>query len=119
MQNSNPAAIIDAAGDIFPRYGYTLGPADFPNSVSFDKPSGAFGKLLYGSYGTTTGVRVKVVITPIPGSNDYRLSPQVSRVSDAGEAGFEDSTQMAGLWGGEFKPILRQVAAQAGGAGPM
>lgn len=118
-QNTNPSALVDAAGDIFPRYGYTVGPVNFPNSISFDKPAGNFDKLLYGSYGVTTSVRVKMVMTPIPGSNDYRLSTKVYRVNDAGQAGFEDSTKMMSLWSGEFKPILRQIAAQAGGAGPM
>lgn len=117
VTNSNPTAIIAAANDIFPRYGYTMGTVSFPDSVSFDKPAGAFGKLLYGSYGTTTSVRATVVISPA-GGNDYRLGAKVARVSDAGEAGFEDSTSM-NLWSGEFKPLLRQVAAQASGAGGM
>ncbi len=119
VQNTNPSAIVDAAGAIFPRYGYTVGPVNFPTSISFDKPAGSFDKLLYGSYGVTTSVRVKLVMTPIPGSNDYRLSTKVYRVSDAGQAGFEESTKMMSLWSSEFKPILRDIAAQAGGAGPM
>ncbi len=119
VNDSNPNAIIDAAQAVFPQSGYTMSAVDYPDSISFDKPAGGFGELMYGSYGTTTSYRVTVTIVPVPGSNSYRLAPRVSRVSDAGEAGFEDSTKMAGLWSGEFKPLLRQVAAQAGGAGPM
>jgi len=39
-------------------------------------------------------------------------------VSDAGEAGFEDSTKMTGLWSGEFLLLLQKIKAQAAGAGP-
>jgi len=39
-------------------------------------------------------------------------------VSDAGEAGFEDDTQMLGMWSGQFGPLLQQIRAQAAGAGP-
>jgi hypothetical protein len=91
---------------------------DYPLTISFDKPAGKLGELMYGSYGTTTTVRVKLSLVPIPGTNDYWLKPSVFRVSDAGEAGFEDSTKMLGLWSGEFKPLLRQIQAQAAGAGP-
>ena len=39
--------------------------------------------------------------------------------TDAGEAGFDDERPLIGLWSSEFGPLLRQVAAQAGGAGAM
>ncbi len=117
--NTNVNAIIDAANSVFPQSGYSVGPVDYPNSISFDKPAGGFGKLMYGSYGVTTTIRVKMIMTPIGDSNDYRLSVKVTRVSDAGESGFEDSSRMMGLWAGEFKPLLRQIAAKSGGAGPM
>ncbi len=119
VTNTNVNAIIDAANAVFPNYGYSVGPVNYPNSISFDKPAGGFGKLLYGSYGVTTTMRAKLVMTPLPGTNDFRLSTRIARVSNAGEAGFEDSTRMSGLWSGEFAPLLRQISAQAGGAGPM
>jgi hypothetical protein len=40
-------------------------------------------------------------------------------VTDAGEAGFEDSRAMLGLWSGEFKPLLQKISAEAANAGPM
>jgi hypothetical protein len=118
VPNTNVPAIIAAAQSVFAQYGYTPGPMSYPDSISFDKPSGAFGKLLYGSYGTTTSVRVKLNIVPLGGSNDFRLGTRVSRVTDAGEAGFEDSSQMMGLWSGEFGPLLAKIKAQAANAGP-
>ena len=117
VQNTNLNAILNAAQAVFSEDGYTVSGSNYPDSVSFDKPSGAFGQLMYGSYGTTTTFRVTLLTTAIPGTNDFRLSTRVSRVSDAGEAGFEDSTRMMGLWSGEFKPLLRKIAAQAGGVG--
>jgi hypothetical protein len=118
VQNTNPSAIIAAARTVFAQSGYTISGVDYPSTISFDKPAGKLGELIYGSYGVTTTVRVKLSLVPIPGTNDYWLKPSVFRVSDAGEAGFEDSTKMLGLWSGEFKPLLRQIQAQAAGAGP-
>lgn len=118
VQNTNVGAIMDAARAVFADSGYTLSGTDFPNGLSFDRPAGTMGKLLYGSYGVTTTYRVTLHIVQIPGTNDYRLSTRVARVSDAGQAGFEDSQKMLSLWSGEFKPLLRKIAAQAGGVGP-
>ena len=119
VPNTNVTAIIAAAQTVFAQSGYTAGPMSYPDSISFDKPSGAFGKLLYGSYGTTTSVRVTLKMTPVGAGNNYLLGTRVSRVTDAGEAGFEDSQKMIGLWSGEFGPLLQQIKAQAANAGPM
>jgi len=120
VPNTNASAIVSAAQTVFSNYGYTPGPVNYPDSVSFDKASGAFGKILYGSYGTTTSVRVKLKMVQLSSiTNDYRISTSVSRVTDAGEAGFESSRKMIGLWSGEFGPLLKQISAQAANAGPM
>jgi len=118
IQNTNPNAIIAAANNVFPQYGYTSGPMSYPDSICFDKSSGTMGKILYGSYGTTTGIRVKLTIVPL-GSGTYQVRTSVFRVSDAGQAGFEDSRKMLGMWSGQFKPLLQQIQSQAGGAGRM
>ena len=117
VSNTNTTALIAAMNNVFPQYGYTAGPVNYPDSISFDKPAGGFGKLMYGSYGVTTTFRVKVKMVQVPGTNDYRLIPKLTRVSNAGEAGFEGSTNMMGLWAGEFGPLLKKVQAQAAGAG--
>jgi hypothetical protein len=118
VPNTNPTAIFAAANDVFPQYGYSSGTVNYPASISFDKASGAFGKILYGSYGTTTSVRVRLFLVPLSGNN-YQLRTKVYRVTDAGEAGFEDSRAMLGLWSGEFKPLLQKISAEAANAGPM
>lgn len=118
VPNTNVNAIIAAAQSTFASYGYSLGPSNYPDSISFDKPSGAFGNLMWGSYNTPVTVRAKLLMTPVPGTNDFRLSVKVARVSDAGEAGFEDSTKMLNAWSGEFLPLLRKIQAAAAGAGP-
>ena len=118
VQNTNPGAIFAAAKAAFAQSGYSVSSVEYPNAISFDKPAGKLGELMYGSYGATTTLRVKLSVVRIPGTNDFRLKPSVFRVSDAGEAGFEDSTKMLGLWSGEFKPLLRQIQADAAGAGP-
>jgi len=116
VTNSNVSAIIDAANTVFAQSGYSPGPANYPDSVSFDKPAGAFSNLMWGSYERKQTIRAKVRMTPIPGTNNFRLSAQASTVTSAGEAGFEDSRKIS-LFSGEFTPLLRQIAAQASGAG--
>jgi hypothetical protein len=118
VQNTNASAIIAAAKTVFARSGYSMSSVEYPTAISFDKLAGRLGELMYSSYGVTTTIRVKLSLVPIPGTNDYRLKASVFRVSDAGEAGFEESTKMLGLWSGELKPLLRQVQSQAAGAGP-
>jgi hypothetical protein len=85
--------------------------------VSFDKNSNQLANILWGSYGDPQTIRVKVKIIQIPGTNDYRISPKVYTVSDAGEAGFESKRALMTLWNGEYGPLLRKIAAQASGAG--
>ncbi|MGH8047689.1 MAG: hypothetical protein ACREKL_10615 [Chthoniobacterales bacterium] len=117
VPNTNVTAIISSAQTVFGQYGYTPGPMNYPASISFDKPSDTFGKILYGSYGTTTSIRVKLTITQLGATNNYLLATHVSRVTNAGEAGFEESRKMIGLWSGEFGPLLKQINAQAANQG--
>lgn len=118
ISNTNASAVVAAAQTVFPQYGYSMGPSNFPSSISFDKPSGAFGNIMWGSFNSPVTFRATLNMTPIPGTNDYRVSVRVARVRSAGQAGFEDTTRMAGFWAGEFKPILRKIQADASGAGP-
>ena len=60
VQSTNPSAIIAAARTVFAQSGYTIGGVDYPSTISFDKPAGKLGELIYGSYGVTTTVRVKL-----------------------------------------------------------
>ena len=117
VSNSNPNAIIAAAQSVFPNYGYTLGTTHYPTSVSFDKSSSKFATVMWGGYYNPQSVHVKLQITNIPGSNDYRISPAVFSVSNAGQAGFESKRPLIGLWNSEFAPLLRQISTQASGAG--
>ena len=115
--NSNPYAIVNAAQSVFANSGYSAGPSDFPNSVSFDKPSGAFGKIMYGSYDQTTSILCTMSITQIPGTSNYRLGATAHTVQNDGQAGFESSRPI--VFDNQFNPLLRQVASQASNAGPM
>lgn len=118
VQNTNPMAILNAARPIFAESGYSGGPGNFPDSISFQKPTGRLGKVMYGSFDNSPAIRVTISMIQLPGTNDYRLVPHVARVNNPGEAGFEDTSRMLQLWSGEFKPLLRKVAEQAGAAGP-
>jgi hypothetical protein len=117
VKNSNPGAIVSAAQSVFPSYGYTWSGTGL-SSVSFDKDSNKLANVLWGSYNCPQTVRVKLKIVQIPGTDDYRVSPRAYTVSDAGEAGFESKRALAGLWNGEFGPLLKKVTAQAAGVGP-
>jgi hypothetical protein len=116
VKNSNPGAIIAAAQSVFPNYGYTCSGGGL-SSVSFDKDSNKLANVLWGSYGCPQTIRVKMKIIQIPGTNNYRISPKVYTVSDAGEAGFESKRALMGLWNGEYGPLLNKVSSQASGAG--
>ena len=116
--NTNPAAIIAAAQNVFAESGYTAGFVNAPEWIAFDKPAGKFGKALWGGYDQTTTIRVRVMLAPMGGGGDYRLSTQVYEVEDANEMGFEDEQALSGLWSGEFEPLLKRIGAQASGAGP-
>lgn len=115
--NSNVDAVIAAAQSVFAQYGYATGPVNYPNSISFDKPAGGFGNVMWGNYGNPQTIRVRMRMVPVPGTGNIRLIPKVYSVSGAGEAGFDDQRPIMGLWSGEFGPILKKIAAQASGAG--
>ena len=115
--NTNVDAVIAAAQSVFAQYGYSTGPANYPDSISFDKRAGGFGNMMWGSYGNPQTIRVRVRMLPIPGTANIRLVPKLYSVSSAGEAGFEDQRPIMGLWNGEFGPIRKKISAQAGGAG--
>jgi hypothetical protein len=117
VTNSSPTAIIATAQSVFSNYGYSPAFGNDINSVSFDKNSNQLANVLWGSYGDPQTIRVKIKITPIPGTNDYRISPKVYTVSDAGVAGFQSKRPLIGLWNAEFGPLLKKVATQASGAG--
>ncbi|MDX2079764.1 MAG: hypothetical protein SFU53_03190 [Terrimicrobiaceae bacterium] len=119
IENTNVNAIIGAAQVVFPDYGYSIGPSDYPAWIAFDKPGGAFGNIMWGSYGRPVSIRARLVMTPIGGTNDYRVAVRVSRVLNNGEFGFEDDRRISGLWAGEFRPILRRIESGAAGAGPV
>jgi len=96
VSNSNPGAIIAAAQSLFPNYGYspTFG-GDGVSSVCFEKNSNKVANVLWGSYGDPQTLRVKVKIVQIPGTNNYRISPKVSTVSDAAKPDLRASTSSA------------------------
>jgi len=116
VPNTNLNAITNAANDVFSDAGYSVGPVDYPDSISFDKPAGGFGQAMWGGYNQTTTYRAKLRMVPLSG-NDYRLAVSVSVVNDADQAGFEDARPVLGLWSAEFIPLLNKIKAQAADAG--
>ena len=119
IQNTNAFAIGAAAQTVFPGYGYTLGPSQLPSSISFDRPAGRTGELMFGSYNNPTTIRVRLRMVPISGTRDVRVTTQVLRVSNAGQAGFEQEVPMMRAWSGQFDAILREIRSTAENAGPI
>jgi hypothetical protein len=118
VTDSNPTAIISAANQAFSSAGYSMGPADYPDSVSFDKQAGGFGQAMYGGWNDSVTYRAKLNIVPVSGAGNYRIGVNVSHVNETGMAGMDDAVPMTGLWSAEFAPLLRQIRQQASGAGP-
>ena len=116
VQNTNVGAIMGAANSVFAQSGYSVGPTNYPDSISFDKPAGGFGQAMWGGYNQSTTYRATLRMVPLGGS-DYRLAVSVLVVNDAGQAGFEDARPVLGLWSAEFIPLLNKIKAQAANAG--
>ena len=114
VHDTNVDAVTAAARNVFASRGYTLSGVDYPDSISFDKPSGGFGNVMWGSYGNPQTIRVRLAMVPIPGTDNIRLQPQVFSVSDAGEAGFDNARPLFGIWNAEFGPMLKDIARKAG-----
>ena len=114
VRDTNADAVTAAARDVFSSRGYTLSGVDYPNSISFDKPAGGFGNVMWGSYGNPQTIRVRLVMVPVSGTDNIRLEPKVFSVSDAGEAGFDHARPLIGLWNAEFGPMLKDIARKAG-----
>lgn len=119
IQNTNAFAIAAAAQTVFPGYGYTPGPGRLPDSMSFDRPAGRTGELMFGSYNNPTTFRVRLRMVPITGTRDIRVTTQVFRVSNAGRAGFEQEVPMMRTWSSQFNAILRQIRSISENAGPI
>ena len=114
VHDTNVDAVTAAARNVFASRGYTLSGVDYPNSISFDKPSGGFGNVMWGSYGNPQTIRVRLAMVSIPGTDNIRLEPKVFSVSDAGEAGFDNARPLFGVWNAEFGPMLKDIARKAG-----
>jgi hypothetical protein len=112
--DTNATAVMAAAQSVFAARGYTFAGSDFPDAVSFDKPAGAFGNAVWGSYGDPQTIRVKLLMRPIAGTDDLRLSTQVFTVGNAGISGFDQERPLIGLWNAEFGPMLKEIARRAG-----
>ena len=114
VNDTNATVVMAAAQSVFAARGYTLAGTDYPDTISFDKPAGGFGNVMWGSYGNPQTIRVKLAMVPIPGTDDIRLEPRVYSVSGASVSGFDSERRLLGLWNAEFGPMLRQIARQAG-----
>lgn len=114
VHDTNADAVTAAARDVFATRGYTLSGVDYPDSISFDKPAGGFGNVMWGSYGNPQTIRVRLAMVQIPGTDNIRLEPKVFSVSDAGEAGFDNARPLFGIWNAEFGPMLKDIARKAG-----
>jgi hypothetical protein len=114
VHDTNADAVTAAARDVFASRGYTLSGVDYPDSISFDKPAGSFGNVMWGNYGNPQTIRVRLAMVPIPGTDNIRLQPKVFSVSDAGEAGFDNARPLFGVWNAEFGPMMNDIARKAG-----
>ncbi|MFV0416811.1 MAG: hypothetical protein ACK5NG_10650 [Chthoniobacterales bacterium] len=109
--NTSLSDVVEAANQAFTNAGYTQGPVDYPDSFSYDKPSGAFGQVMWGSYHDPSSYRAVLKVNSL-GDNSYRLSAHARIVSDSGDAGFESSRPMIGPWNLELMPVLRNIKKQ-------
>lgn len=117
IQNTNEAAILGAAQEVFADYGYSPGPMDSAGDVSFEKPAKGFSRAMWGGYMDQTVIRVVLIVSAVPGGNDYMVRPRIYAVRDGDVAGFSDKQRLTDLWALEFKPVMAKIQAQAQNAG--
>lgn len=113
IKNTSTPAIHAAAREVLAAYGYRPAASGAFDTIAFERPAGATGRLFFGSYGQTTSMRLNLQVIPLPNNGDFRVIPRVSRVNNAGLAGFEDETKMLRVWSGQFSRILREIQKQA------
>lgn len=119
VPNTTPDAIRTAALAVFPRYGYSAARSNFPQSLTFDRPAGRTGELMFGGPGQSTSMRARLQLLPIAGTNDIRITTQVLRVTNADRPGFERETPMLlRSWASQFNAILRDIRDQAANTRP-
>lgn len=116
IPNTHPHAIAQAARVVFAERGYEIGPGDFPHSISFQRPAGRTGELLFGSFDRETLFRVRLDMRPIGQTRDFRVEPQVFRVSTNGRVSSERDTRMLRVWGAQFGPMLRAIQERSANA---
>jgi hypothetical protein len=116
IENTNPSAILAAARRVFAERGYRSGPGQFPEHISFQRHAGRTGELFFGSFNRETLIRVRLDLRPIPGTRNFRVEPQVFRVSTSGRVSSERDTRMLRIWGAQFGPMLRQIRDEAANA---
>jgi hypothetical protein len=116
IEKTNPSAILTAARRVFAERGYTTGPGQFPQHISFQRPAGRTGELFFGSFNRETLIRVRLDLRPIPGTQNFRVEPQVFRVSTSGRLSSERDTRMLRTWSAQFGPMLRQIRDEAANA---
>lgn len=120
IPNTNPAAVASAARDVFARYGYRPGPSGMPRWISFERPAGRTGEILFGGPLGNTAIRVRLELAPIPGTGDIRVMPGVRSVRNAGRAGFENETPMLlRAWSAQLRPLMREIKSRSANAGPL
>ncbi len=118
IPNTNVRAVANASRDAFARHGFRPGPSSLPAWISFERPAGRTGQIMFGPVGNTA-MRVRLTLVQIPGSHDIRVVPRVSSVRNAGRPGFEDETPMLlRSWAAQLRPVLREVKAGAANVGP-
>lgn len=117
IPDTNPRAITAAARQVFARYGYVPGPSGFPRWVSYERPAGRTGEIMFGGPFGDTAFRVRLDMVPIPGTRDIRVLPSVRRVSNAGRPGFQRETGMMRMWTTQFRSALRDIRDLAAHAG--
>lgn len=116
IENTHPSAILAAARRVFAERGYSTGPGQFPQHISFQRPAGRTGELFFGSFNRETLIRVRLDLRPIPGTRNFRVEPQVFRVSTSGRVSSERDTRMLRSWSAQFGPMLRQIRDEAANA---
>jgi hypothetical protein len=113
IPGKTPTEICTAAGAVFQEGGYQVVSLK-PDNMIFQKEGTRGQSLAYGGvvdtyYGARTAVRVRAQLVDL-GAGSFRLQCKASMVRDAGDAFFEDESNLVNLRAGPYQSLLNKVA---------
>jgi hypothetical protein len=115
IPKSTPAAVAEAAEQVFSEKGYRRSSAKSANPLTFDKARGALNSNAFPPSVRENGVRVNLWISPIGDTGEIRLEQKAFVLGGGGTvAPFPNIHSDLTLWNMELGSALAEIATRSG-----